>query len=869
METTVRRIAGELGVHEEQVEAVLRLLGEGGTTPFLARYRKEATGGLDLARLRTIEDRVHQVRELDERRAFILKAIGDQGKLTPELQTAIAVADSRARLEDLYLPFKQKRKSRANQAREAGLEPLADLLLSRHDLSPDQEAERFINAERGVGDRLVALDGARWILLERFSEDPQLLDAIRRYVLDHATLQSKVVEGKQEKGAKFAEYFAFNEPAKSLPSNRVLALFRGRKEGVLRLSLLLAPPPGATAVPAEAARTAPTTEMPAVGDDVPTLVSEGAAAPVDEPAADGVEPVADRVEPASDGVEPVADRVEPAGDAGDAGEPAQVAPRHEPVREPPGVPEQMIAERFGVHAEGHPGDAWLVDAIRRAWKMKIFPYVQVEIEGWLRDQAEREAIHLYARSLRDLLMAAPAGPRVVMGLDPGLRTGVKVAVADPAGVVLETATLFPHQPKNEWDQSADALIGLMEKYAVELVGIGNGTGSRETDRLLSDVAKRRPELKFNKVIVSEAGASAYASSRLASREVATVEVSLRAAVSVAHRLQDPLAELAKIEPRTIGVGQYQHDVNQAHLSGALIAVVEDCVSEVGIDLNTASPALLGRVPGLNHRLADNIVAVRATGGPFRTREELRRVPGVTERIFEQAAGFVRIAAGDQVLDTTRIHPEAYSIVERMAQAVARPVVELIGNDEALQAVVPEAYTDDCVGLPTISDILSELRAPAQDPRPPFRIASFKEGVDDIADLTPGMVLEGVVTNVATFGAFVDIGVHQDGLVHVSRLADRFVKDPHEVVKAGDIVRVKVLEVDMERKRIALTMRFEKKPAPFVRPQGPRAPREPGANAQKAGPRRRPAPAQYQQPAPKSPAAETAMSAAFSKLLRRS
>jgi protein Tex len=818
METTVRRIAGELGVGEEQIETVLRLLSEGATVPFLARYRKEATAGLDLARLRAIEDRLQHVRELDERRGFILKAVAEQGRLTPDLQTAVAVADSRARLEDLYLPFKQKRRSRANQARDLGLEPLADLLLSSPHLSPEEEADRFVNAEQGVADRVAALDGARWILLERFSDDPRLLESLRQYVFAHAVLQAKVVEGRQEKGAKFAEYFAFSESARSLPSHRVLALFRGRKEGVLRIALVLPPPPGA----------APAVPAPAPVEVLP-------------PAPEG-------------GVQPAAEAGAPAAEP--------------PVREAPTVPEQMIAEHFGIRNEGRPADAWLLDVVRRAWKMKVLPYVQVEIEGLLRDQAEREAIQSYARSLRDLLMAAPAGPRTVMGIDPGLRTGIKITIVDPAGAVLETTTLFPHQPKNEWEPSIEALAELIGRHQVDLVGIGNGTGSRETDRLLSDVTKRHPELKFSKVIVSEAGASAFASSRLASRELSSLEVPLRASVSVAHRLQDPLAELVKIEPRTIGVGQFQHDVNQAHLSRALVATIEDCVCEVGVDLNTASSAMLGRVAGLNHRVADNVVAVRSTVGAFRTREDLKRVPGISERVYEQAAGFVRVYGGDQVLDATRIHPEAYPLVEQMAEAAGRPVVELFGNEEAIQAIAPELFVTDTIGLPTLTDILSELRAPGQDPRPPFRLATFKEGLDDLADLKSGMILEGVVTNVATFGAFVDIGVHQDGLVHVSRLADRFVKDPHEVVKAGDIVRVKVLEVDTERKRIALTMRFDKRPAQAPRAQAPRAPRDAGANRQ-AGRRGKPAPAQAPAaPQPRTPSVETTMGAAFSRLLKR-
>jgi uncharacterized protein len=823
METTVRRIAGELGIAEEQVEAVLRLFADGATAPFLARYRKEATGGLDLPRLRRIEDLLQGVRELDERRAFLLKAISEQGRLTPELQTGIATADSRARLEDLYLPFKQKRRSRANQARDLGLEPLADMLLADHDLAPEQAAEAFVNAEKGVPDRLAALEGARWILLERFSEDPALLDAIRQWVSAHGTIQSKVVEGRQEKGAKFAEFFAFSEAIATVSATRILGMLRGRKEGILRLTLAV-PTPEAASKPQAA-----------------TV----AAAPVDA-------------------------TVEETPDSGEVQPEAPVTQAvPELPRETPSVPEQLIADRFAIRQEGRAAEAWLLDTVRRAWKMKVFPYVQVEIEGALRERAEREVIHQYARSLRDLLMAAPAGGHVVMGLDPGLRTGVKAAVVDGAGTVLETLVLFPHQPKNEWEQGIETLAAVIERHGVQFVAIGNGTGSRETDRLLSDVAKRRPDLKFSKMIVSEAGASGVASSRLAARELSSLEVPNRAAVSIAHRLQDPLAELVKIEPRTIGVGQFQHDVNQAHLSRALGAVVEDCVCEVGVDLNTASSAMLGRVAGLNHRLADNIVAVRTTVGPFRTREDLRKVPGISDRIYEQAAGFVRIREGEQILDTTRVHPESYSLVEKIAASAGCSVLELIGNEEALSRVAQDQFVDDFIGLPTLEDIYAELMAPGRDPRPPFRIAAFKEGLDDLADLKVGMILEGVVTNVAAFGAFVDIGVHQDGLVHVSRLADRFVKDPHEVVKTGDIVRVKVLEVDMERKRIALTMRFEKKPVPALsRPQALRPTREPATAGAGRAPQR-PRKQAPQAPAAKGPAAETAMAAAFSRLLKRS
>jgi uncharacterized protein len=853
METTVRRIAGELGVGEEQIEAVLRLLGEGHTSPFLARYRKEATGGLGISQLRVVEERLQQVRELDERRSFVLKAIAEQGRLTPELQTAIAVADARARLEDLYLPYKQKKRSRANLARDSGLEPLADALLADHDLAPDHAAEPFVNPEKGVPDRLAALDGARWILLERFSEAPDLLDRIRHHVADHAVLQSRVVEGRQEKGAKFSEFFSFAEPVKAIAPNRVLALFRGRKEGVLRLVLALPAP--AAAPPASPAPQAalPQVAPPQAPEATPPQDPEAALPQSPEPA-DLAASGEDAAAPAAEG-----DSAPFAADAGAA----PAAPRPDPVREPPSVPEQMIADRFGVLQEGRAADAWLNDTVRRAWKMKIFPYVQVEIEGMMRERAEREAIHQYARSLQDLLMAAPAGGRVVMGLDPGLRTGVKAAVVDQAGTLLEQATIYPHQPKNEWEQGVEAVAGLIERHGVELVAIGNGTGSRETDRLLSDVARRRPELRFSKVIVSEAGASAYASSRLAARELSGLDVPLRSAVSIARRLQDPLAELAKVEPRTVGVGQYQHDVNQAHLARALGAVVENCVNEVGVDLNGASPAVLGRVAGLNHRLSDNIVAVRTTTGPFRTRADLRQVPGISDRIYEQAAGFLRVAGGENLLDATRIHPEAYPVVERIAEAAGCSVTELIGNEEVLGGLPLDQFADERFGLPTLTDIVSELRSPSCDPRPPFRLATFKEGVDDLVDLKPGMILEGVVTNVASFGAFVDVGVHQDGLVHVSRLADRFVKDPHEVVRAGDIVKVKVLEVDLERKRVALTMRFEKRPAPAsVRPAMQRPPRE--AAPKQSGRRR-----QAQAPPPqKAPAADTAMAMAFSRILKR-
>jgi protein Tex len=812
MDTIVRRIAGELGVREQQVEAAIRLLADGATVPFIARYRKEVTGGLDDAQLRTLEQRLHYLREFEERRAAILRNIAQQGRLTPELRAAINAAETKARLEDLYLPFKPKKRSRATTAREAGLEPLAHALLGDPTLQPEEEAARYVDPARNVPDAAAALDGARWILMDEFSEDVELLGVLRQYLWDHAKIRSRVIEGRQEKGAKFADYFDAAEPIKGVPSHRALALFRGRKEGILRLGLVMEPPPGAPAGPA-----------------VSVSVPESA----------------------------------------DATALPAAPPTGELPREIPPVVEQRLADRFLKSGEGRPADAWLRETLRRAWKMKIFPHLQVDLESQVREQSEQEAIRVFARNLHDLLMAPPAGPRATLGLDPGLRTGVKAAFVDQTGQLLETATVYPHQPRNEWEPAIEALADLLARHPVDIVAIGNGTGSRETDRLIGDLRKRHPELAFNKIIVSEAGASVYSASKLALRELPGVDVTLRGAVSIARRLQDPLAELVKIEPRSIGVGQYQHDVNQAYLARALDGVVEDCVSAVGADLNTASPSLLRRVAGLNQRLAETLVAYRNVNGTFGDRQQLRQVPGFGARTFEQSAGFLRINGGANPLDASAVHPEAYPVVERICQATGKAVADLIGQPDLLRQFPAEQFADERFGVPTLCDILKELERPGRDPRPEFRMAAFREGVNEIEDLQPGMVLEGVVTNVTDFGAFVDIGVHQDGLVHVSRLANRFVKDPRDVVRTGTVVKVKVVEVDLKRRRIALSMRAaEARPAPQPRTPRPKAARpgdgQPTGRSRPAGQAPQPA----REPVLRPPASETAMSAAFSRLLKR-
>jgi uncharacterized protein len=720
MLTIEQRIATELSANPRQVEAAVRLLDEGATVPFIARYRKEQTGGLSDTQLRTLEERLRYLRELEDRRGVILASIREQGKLTPELEQAILEADTKVRLEDLYLPYRPKRRTRAQMAREAGLEPLAQALLANPSLIPEQAATAYVSAEKGVADALAALEGARYIVIERFAEDAELVGRLREYLWENGYLVSKVVEGKEEEGAKFADYFDYREPLKGVPSHRALALFRGRREGVLDLRLTLE----------------------------------------------------------EDGQEGVLSS-----------------------------PETMLGQHFGIREQGRPADRWLLDTVRLAWRAKLADHLEVELMGRLRERAEDAAIHVFARNLHDLLLAAPAGPRPTIGLDPGLRTGVKVAVVDATGRLVDTATIYPHAPRNDWDGSLRVLAALAHKHQVEIISIGNGTASRETDRLVADLIKRHPELGLTKLVVSEAGASVYSASEFAAQEFPDLDVSVRGAVSIARRLQDPLAELVKIDPKAIGVGQYQHDVSQTRLAHTLDAVVEDCVNAVGVDVNTASVPLLARVAGLNQGLARNIVELRNQRGPFRNRRTLREVPRLGEKTFEQCAGFLRIANGDNPLDASAVHPEAYPVVERILAKTGRSIKQVIGDSAFLRALTPSGFTDERFGIPTVIDILAELEKPGRDPRPEFRTAAFKEGVETLQDLKPDMVLEGVVTNVTHFGAFVDVGVHQDGLVHISALSDRYVKDPHSVVKPGDVVKVKVLEVDLKRRRIALSMRL--------------------------------------------------------------
>ncbi|MEU0510688.1 Tex family protein [Amycolatopsis sp. NPDC006125] len=718
-----QKIAEELGVREGQVKAAVDLLDGGATVPFIARYRKEVTGALDDAQLRTLEDRLRYLRELDERRAAILESIDSQGKLTEELAEAIRAADTKARLEDIYLPYKPKRRTKAQIAREAGLEPLADGLLNDPNTDPQAAAAVFVDPEKGVADAQAALDGARAILVERFGEDADLIGELREKMWSEGYFSSKVRQGKETEGAKFADYFDFAEPFTKMPSHRVLAMLRGEKEEVLDL----------TVEPEE---------------------------PSDEP---------------------------------------KVGPSEY---------ERRIAQRFGITNEGRPADKWLQDTVRWAWRTKILLHLGIDLRMRLRQKAEEDAVNVFAANLRDLLLAAPAGTRATMGLDPGFRTGVKVAVVDATGKVVNTHTIYPHQPQNRWDQSIDELAKLCAAHSVDLIAIGNGTASRETDKLAIELIKRHPELKLTKAVVSEAGASVYSASAFASQELPELDVSLRGAVSIARRLQDPLAELVKIDPKSIGVGQYQHDVSEVALSRSLDAVVEDCVNAVGVDVNTASTPLLTRVSGITAGLAENIVNHRDTHGPFRSRSALKDVARLGPKAFEQCAGFLRIRGGDDPLDSSSVHPEAYPVVRRILSKTGIELRELIGNERVLRKLRPEDFVDETFGLPTVTDILAELEKPGRDPRPAFKTATFAEGVEKIGDLKPGMRLEGVVTNVAAFGAFVDIGVHQDGLVHVSAMSKNFVKDPREVVKPGDIVKVKVLEVDIPRKRISLTLRLD-------------------------------------------------------------
>ncbi len=727
------RIAAELKVETRQIESAVELFDGGATVPFVARYRKEHTGGLDDTQLRYLEERLSYLRELEARRDTILDSIREQGRLTPELQASILAAETRQRLEDLYLPYRPKRRTKAQIAREAGLEGLADALVANPEQRPEEVAvgflrEPFVTDEGdnpGVADVKAALDGARQILMERLAEQAELLDRLRTHLTQNALLVSQVVEGKETEGAKFRDYFAHAEPLAGIPSHRALALFRGRKEEILRLQLRL-----------------------------PQEMDEANPPP------------------------------------------------------PPGICEGMIAAHAGFQQRGRPADAWLMETARWTWKVKLAWQLEGELLGEVKTRADEEAIRVFARNLHDLLLAAPAGPRATMGLDPGIRTGVKLAIVDGTGKLVETTTLYPHPPRNDVEGALRTLSTLARKHQVELVAIGNGTASRETDRLVAELLKREPDLRLARVVVSEAGASVYSASELAAREFPELDVSLRGAVSIARRLQDPLAELVKIEPRAIGVGQYQHDVSQTTLARSLEAVVEDCVNAVGIDLNTASVPLLGRVSGLSTTVAENIVRHRDQHGPFRSREALKAVPRLGPKTFEQAAGFLRVIGGDTPLDASAVHPEAYPLVEKLLADLQRPVTEVMGRSELLRDVEPSRYVDETFGLPTVRDILKELEKPGRDPRPAFQMANFREGVEKISDLEPGMVLEGVVSNVANFGAFVDIGVHQDGLVHVSALSHRFVRDPREVVKAGDLVKVKVLEVDLQRQRIALSLRLD-------------------------------------------------------------
>ena len=750
--TITQRIAEELSVREIQVAAAVQLLDEGATVPFIARYRKEATGALDDTQLRQLDERLGYLRELEERRSAILKSITEQGKLTGELERAIAGAASKTELEDLYLPYKQKRRTKAQIAREAGLEPLARGLLQDPGLVPEDAATAYVAVEKGIADVKSALDGARHILMEEFAEDAELLGRLRDYLWSNAVLTSRLAEGKGEAGAKFSDYFDYSEAIKAIPSHRALALLRGRNEDVLQLTLL---------------------------------------AQKEQPAAAAAQPA---------------------------------------------LCEAMTAQRFGIKDAGRPADRWLLDTARLAWRVKIFPHLEVESMNRLREAAETEAIRVFAHNLHDLLLAAPAGPRATIGLDPGLRTGVKVAVVDATGKLVDTAVIYPHVPRNEWDKSIDLLAQLAKKHRAELISIGNGTASRETDKLAAELMQRHPELKLAKLVVSEAGASVYSASELAAAEFPELDVTLRGAVSIGRRLQDPLAELVKIDPKSIGVGQYQHDVSQTLLARTLGNVVEDCVNAVGVDLNTASAPLLARVSGLSATLARNIVEFRDRHGAFRSRTQLKEVPRLGEKAFEQAAGFLRIMNGDDPMDASAVHPEAYPVVRNIAAATGREIKSLIGDGAVLKKLAAADFTDARFGLPTVTDILRELEKPGRDPRPEFKTAAFREGVEELRDLTPGMVLEGVVTNVANFGAFVDIGVHQDGLVHISALAAKFVKDPRSVVKTGDVVKVKVLEVDQKRKRIALTMRLDDNTAtskPPARGNGEKRKAEPASGVQSA------------------------------------
>ncbi|SCC18415.1 MULTISPECIES: Tex family protein [Snodgrassella] len=713
------KIASELNVASARIQAAIDLLDDGATVPFVARYRKEATGGLDDTQLRTLAERLQYLRELQERKQTVLSSIEEQGKLTDELRQIIAAVDNKTVLEDIYLPYKPKRRTKAQIAREHGLAPLAEALLTQPDQNPETTAQSYLNDN--VADSKAALDGARAILMEQFAEDAALIGRLRDKLWREGEIQATVLEGQESAGEKFKDYFNHREPIHSMPSHRALAILRGRNEGILALSLKYQP------------------------DDTP--LSEQS------------------------------------------------------------IYEQLIAQQFGIADMGRAADRWLRDTVRLSWRAKIFLSLELDALNRLKENADQAAISVFAQNLKDLLLAAPAGRFTTIGLDPGIRTGVKVAVVDDTGKLLETATIYPHQPRNDWKGALTILIHLVKQHKVQLIAIGNGTASRETDKLAGELIRALPDYQLQKIVVSEAGASVYSASALAAKEFPNLDVSLRGAISIARRLQDPLAELVKIDPKSIGVGQYQHDVNQNQLAKSLDAVVEDCVNAVGVDVNTASVALLARISGLNNTLAQNIVNYRDQNGAFANRQTLLKVPRLGSKTFEQAAGFLRIQGGDEPLDASAVHPESYPIVAKMLQTAQLRADQLIGNRSVLKALKPTDYIDNNVGLPTINDILAELEKPGRDPRGEFQTATFADGVENITDLQPGMILEGVVSNVAAFGAFVDIGVHQDGLVHVSALADRYIADPRDIVKAGDVVKVKVIEIDIPRKRIALSMRL--------------------------------------------------------------
>ncbi|NID17304.1 Tex family protein [Luteibacter yeojuensis] len=777
MQSIEQRIAQDIAAKPDQVRAAVELLDGGATVPFIARYRKEVTGGLDDTQLRLLEERLRYLRELEDRRAAILDSIAEQGKMTDALRADILGADTKARLEDLYLPYKPKRRTKAQIAREAGLEPLAFGLREDPTLDPETFAAGFVDAEKGVADAKAALDGARAILMETIAEDAALVGELRDWLWEKGQIRATVVAGKENEGAKFRDYFDHVEPVAKIPSHRLLALMRARNEGVLEIDL-----------------------NPGVDADQGHAEGEG-----------------------------------------------------------------RVAARADIVDRGRPADAWLRETVRLTWRVKLHLHLTLDLFGRVREGAEDEAIRVFGENLKDLLLAAPAGTKTVMGLDPGIRTGCKIAIVDATGKLLAYDTIYPHEPRNQWDQSIARIAQLSKQHGVNLVAIGNGTASRETDKLVGEVMRKHADLGLSKVVVSEAGASVYSASELAAKEFPDLDVSIRGAVSIARRLQDPLAELVKIEPKAIGVGQYQHDVNQVKLARALDARVEDCVNAVGVDVNTASAPLLARVAGLSASVAENVVKHRDANGPFPSRKDLLKVPRLGDKAFEQCAGFLRITGGSNPLDASSVHPEAYPVVERILKQCGREVKQVIGDTSFLRGLKAESFTDDTFGLPTVRDILKELEKPGRDPRPEFVAPSFAEGVEDLKDLKVGMVLEGRVTNVAAFGAFVDIGVHQDGLVHVSALSHTFVKDPRDAVKAGDIVKVKVMEVDLPRKRIALSMRLDDVPGearggrPAQRDEAPG-----GGNRRGGGQGGRPP----QPPKASTPPANSAFADAFSKALKK-